>query len=104
MEFSIETDDVTLAILETTAFCLQKYLGYSEAQAVALIEQYYHHKSFVDEDFIHHEGPFRIAVRMHYFVTLQGNPGEFENWKRENNLMSPPQGAPSYFLREEDQL
>jgi hypothetical protein len=95
MAFDFHTDEDTKRLLEVTVFFLQKYFGYEEAQAVDLMNLYYNTMKIDDNDY-HREGPFHVAVLVHYVIGLKGDGQKFLQWKQENGLINAPGEAVDY--------
>ena len=96
MKFNFDTDDDTRKLLEITVHFLQTYFGYEESDAISTIEAYYkqaHH----DDDYYHQLSSFHVAVRVHYFITLNGTYDNFVFWRRDNCLNTQPPEAAQHF-------
>jgi hypothetical protein len=81
-------------LFERAASEMRQLFGYSEAEAWALIVEYYrlftdselcsrHGVVVQDADFFFHEAPLGMALRVQYFVGLKGlaNRGGFLDWR-----------------------
>src|SRR6266481_5745999 len=98
MEFEFIADEDTERLFEIAVYFLQQYFGYSQEDAVRLVNDYYKLREHQhDDDYYHREGSFQIAVQVHYFTGLRKDPGHFPQWKRENGLINAPRAAVDYF-------
>lgn len=81
----LSDDDATDFLFENAATVLERGFGYSDADANALVRNYYRlfqDRQFCeslgipiqDETFFHHEGPIYMAMRVHYYLTLKADP------------------------------
>ena len=91
MDFKIQPSKDVQLIFEIAVHYLMDVFDYGELQGISAIEQYYldwkdRHK---DDDFYHHLGPFEIALRVHYFLKIQGDELEYITWRRDNGLNLP---------------
>jgi hypothetical protein len=97
MEQPISHDEVLNTLFSDTALALQKLFKYPRAQAGELSRDYY--RLFTDsdycatlgipvqdEDFFHHEGPFHLALRAHYYLNLKADPRpeSFIKWRTKH--------------------
>lgn len=98
MNPKLPTDDDTNLFFDDVAAKLVSDLGYDEATATALAREYY--MSFTnadycrrigvavqDEEFFFHEGVGGVALRIHYYLTLKGDPKprSYIKWRAANN-------------------
>jgi hypothetical protein len=81
----LSSDDDTDFLFENAATVLERAFGYSEADAGALMREYFRlfqNRQFCeslgipvqDETFFHHEGPIYMAMRAHYYLSLKADP------------------------------
>jgi hypothetical protein len=98
MNFSFQTDEDTLRLFQIVVLCLKNYFSYTDDSAAKAINSYYEKNLTIhDDDFYHHEMPFRIAARIHYFEVLKGDANQFHNWLRASNYNSSPHEVIDYF-------
>lgn len=98
MKPKLPTDEDTNNYFCTVMSWLKSYFNYSESRACTLIHKYYH--SFRDEkycekigipvqddDFFWHEGAGGMALRIHYYLGLKGDPEpiKFIDWRADFN-------------------
>lgn len=73
------------------AWCLERYFGHSPEAATDAIERYYKAwKGIHDDDLDQHEGPYWMALRVHFIQDLKGSPGEFPLRRVENGYRDVP--------------
>ena len=84
------------ALLNAAVLQLQQRLAYQQPDAAKLIRAYLEVFTDVkrcdemgipvqDEDFFFHEGAIGLALRAHYYLTLQGDPDpmSYVNWRSD---------------------
>lgn len=100
MNFNFETDEDTVLLFEMVVWCLVKYFGHTEETSVGLVNDFCNKaKSRWEDDFYHHETPFRVAARIHYVSFMKGNNSEFADWVLTSKWGKPPQEAIDYYKR-----
>lgn len=91
----LPTDEDTIQLFDDVIARLSQDTDeYTFEEACSLVESYYRHftdaafcarlgVSVQDEDFFHHEGAAGLALRVHYYLKLQGdpNPRAFIAWR-----------------------
>jgi len=98
VSFSFQTDEDTVRLFQIVIWCLKKYFCHTDDSAVEVINSYYEKNLKIhDDDFYHHEMPFRIALRIHYFEVLKGDANKFHDWIQKSNYNSSPGEAIDYF-------
>ncbi|MBD2302122.1 hypothetical protein [Nostoc sp. FACHB-190] len=98
MNFSFQTDADTVRLFQIVVWCLKKYFFYTDDLAVEFINSYYKKNLNIhDDDFYHHEMPFRVALRVHYFEVLQVEANKFQDWVREYDYNYTPREVIDYF-------
>lgn len=98
MFFQFQVDDDTQRLFEIAVHFLQEYFAYSEEMAINMVNHYYlAWENIHDNDFYHQILSFQIAVRVHYFVGLNGNPDNFAEWRSAEKLTAQPPEAAEYF-------
>lgn len=98
MVFQFQVDDDTQRLFEIAVHFLQEYFAYSEEQAVDMINHYY--LSWInthDDDYYHQILSFQIAVRVHYFIGLNGNSDDSVEWRSAEKLNAQSPEAAEYF-------
>src|SRR5215471_17442403 len=85
--------DMILLFDQAIAHLVQDTDEYSFAEACRLAETFYRQATdavlckelgvplHTDESF-HHEGPSQLALRIHYYLKLRGDPKKFSEWRR----------------------
>lgn len=96
MNPELPTDEETNDYFCTVMSWLRTYFGYSESEACKLVQKYY--SKFRDrkycekigipvqnDNFFWHQGAGDIALRIHYYLVLQGDPEpmKFIDWRIE---------------------
>jgi hypothetical protein len=89
-------DSEVIRLFDRICSNMMLLFGYSEASARSLIIEYHQlftDKSYCetlgigvqDDDFFFHEAPMGMALRIHYFLGLKGNPSQssFLEWRRD---------------------
>jgi len=104
----LSDDNQVNLLFERTCSDMQYLFGYSEDNARSMIEEYYGlftNKSYCDslgvstqdDDYFFHEAPMGMAMRIHYFLGLKGdpNPNAFLRWRKElvNQLREAQRGG-----------
>jgi hypothetical protein len=92
MQPPLPTDDDTNRLFDRTVSELEAI--YSRDQAEAMTREYYSlfrdpgycasiHVRVQDDDFFHHQGPADMALRVHYYLGLKGDPDphRFLEWR-----------------------
>jgi len=91
---SVSNDEEVNFFLEKVVSLLNQYFGYPLLGAELLVRDYYSKfgnrdycsvlgLAVQDDDFYFHEGAGGMAVRMHYYLGLKGDPSEFLKWRKE---------------------
>jgi hypothetical protein len=97
MNFQFQVDDDTKRLFEIATYFLEAYFNYSREEAFGLINTCYLKWQHIHDDDLYHDWlPFQIAVRVHYFEGLKGNPNEYYNWRAKENFNQTPTEAIEY--------
>jgi len=98
INFTFQTDEETIRLFQIVIWCLQKYFSYKEDSAVAALNDYYEkNANRHDDDFYHHEMPFRVATRIYYADRLKGDIDNLPEWIRGSNYNCYPSEVNDYF-------
>jgi hypothetical protein len=91
------SDDDAAKLFSDTALALETLFEYPGAKAEELAQDY--RRLFMDADYcaslgipvqdeelFHHEGPFNLALRAHYYLGLKGDPkpDRFIDWRAKH--------------------
>jgi hypothetical protein len=100
INFLFKTDNDTIRLFQIVFWCLKNFFGYTDDSAIEAINSFYEKNvERYDDDFYHHEMPFRVAVRIHYFEVLKGETDKFYHWRRESGYDVDPREAIDYFRK-----
>ncbi|MFY0538092.1 hypothetical protein [Nannocystis pusilla] len=82
-------EDDTMLLLETSLYLLQRYFAHDKATAEDTLVEFIGNSGW-DENFYHHEGPYRTAAIAHYRHYLKGDPSSWFDWLREYGHLQTP--------------
>jgi hypothetical protein len=103
INFLFQTDDETTRLFKIVVWCLQKYFEHTQESAIEAINAYYTKNiNRIDDDFYHHEMPFRVALRIQYSeVWKKGSDrsNEFYDWMRKSGYHNTPYEVLDYFRK-----
>lgn len=92
-------DDLTNKHLDVIAWCLERFFGHSEESAAQTTKRYYiAHKHIHDDPLYQHEGPYWMALRIHFAEDL-GSPGDFHIWRVKSGYHDVPKEAGEHYYR-----
>jgi hypothetical protein len=98
LKFKFQVDEDTQILFEIAVHFLQTYFEAEKNEAIAKVEQYYEDwKAVHDDDFYHEISSFETAVRVHYYITLQGSESNYIFWRHEKGYNQQPAEAAQYF-------
>lgn len=96
--FDFESDEDTEKLFEVVSWCLQRYFSHTPESALRTINHYYNeYRSSRSDDFYHHEGPYWVALLIHYCEDLRGEAGQFHAWRVQSGYQSIPAEVHEYF-------
>jgi hypothetical protein len=88
-------EPMSVRLLEISADLLVHYFGHTRERAEELTSRFLvRDPSRFNEDFIHHEMPWRVAAAIHYLESMGGPPNRLGDWIIESgNEGSPPEAS-----------
>ena len=91
MGLTITADDGTLRLFDVVVWCLQRYCGYSEEDAVDAVNKFYERfRGRYDDEYYHHQAPYRVAMLIYYVDKLSGTPDDFIPWLLSSDYRREP--------------
>jgi hypothetical protein len=97
----ISADPDTNRLLEVVAWVLAHSFGHPDGAAHLTVRSFYaRNLARYDDDFYHHEGPFRSAAIIHYASTREGwNVQGFVEWLRGQDFRREQAEALEYYRK-----
>jgi hypothetical protein len=94
----ISNDPDTNKLLSIVTWNLRRFFGYDTHDSQALVRSFYAtYSSTWDDDFYHHEGPFRSAAFIHYMTTTGGMREGFMAWLDSQGFSQVPPESSEHF-------
>ena len=96
---SLELDEDTVAFLRIVQWCLIRYFEHSDESAQKAIEAFIDTLADADSiEWLHHDGVFFTALRVHHQQDLGAKWDDFAEWRVANGYSSTPAEVQEYFL------
>ena len=90
-------EPMTIRLLEIGVDLLMRYFGHSREDAEKLTSAFLlRDQSVFNEDFIHHEMPWRVAAAIHYLEGLRGSRERLGHWLIESGYQNSPPEVPEF--------
>lgn len=90
-------EPMTLRLLDISVELLMRYFGHTRDDAEELTNRFLvREPSVVNEDFIHHEMPWRVAAAIHYLESIGGPRERLGHWLIESGNQNSPPEVPEF--------
>jgi hypothetical protein len=90
-------DEDTTAFFGVVCWCLRRYFRHSDSSAreaaLAFVNQL---RGPDDVEWLHHDGPFWTALRIHHLIDLAQPWDDFTEWRVNQGYKSTPQEVHQY--------
>lgn len=97
-QHSFHLDEDTVAFFGVVRWCLVRYFGHSDASAGGAVDSFLGKLDGPDSvEWLHHDGPWWTALRVHHLEDLGGEWDDFHEWRVANGYRAVPEEVHEYF-------
>src|SRR5687768_6365047 len=98
--FDFDADEDTFAFFEVECWCLQRYFGHTAESARAAANAFVKLLDGPDSlEWLHHDGFFWTALRIHHAIDLVGKWDDFHEWRVKAGFTTVPEEVREYALK-----